>query len=108
MPLNKSSADSNLIYSISENSNKQITVNSNETKYVDISLTNTYESTVKYGMFYYAVNPETLPEGVTISLASTSSNPLQNIIRTGETKSVSIVVKNESEYNIVLILGALI
>ena len=108
LQLNESESDYNLIYSISENSNRQITVNSNETKYVDISLTNTYDSTIRYGMYYYAVNPEYLPSGVTISLADNSEDPLQNIIRSKETKSVSIMVKNESEYNIVLILGALV
>ena len=108
LQLNESESDYNLIYSISENSNRQITVNSNETKYVDISLTNTYDSTIRYGMYYYAVNPESLPSGVTISLADNSEDPLQNIIRPKETKSVSIMVKNESEYNIVLILGALV
>jgi len=108
LPLDESKSDYNLIYSISEKSNRQITVNSNETKFVDISLTNTYDSTIRYGMFYYAVNPEILPSGVTITLSDTSTDTLQNIIRPGDTKSVSLVVKNESEYNIVVILGALI
>lgn len=108
LPLDESESDYNLIYNISEKSNKQITVNKGETKFVDISLTNTYDSTIRYGMFYYAVNPEVLPSGVKISLADTSVDTLQNIIRTGETKSVSLEVKNESEYNVVLILGALI
>ncbi len=108
MPLDKSESDYNLIYSISEKSNKQITVNKDETKFVDISLTNTYENTVKYGMFYYSVSPEVLPEGVVVTLADTSVDPLQNIIRTNESKSVSLMVKNDSEYNVVLILGALV
>ena len=108
LKLDESSSDYNLIYSISKASNRQITVNKDETKYVDISLTNTYGSTVRYGMFYYAVNPDTLPKGVNISLADTSSGTLQNIIRSGDTISVSLKIENKSDYNVVLILGALI
>ena len=57
LPLSDSVSDYNLIYSISEKSNKQITVNSGETKFIDVSLTNTYGNTVRYGMFYYRRTP---------------------------------------------------
>jgi len=106
--LGVSDSDYNLIYSISENSNKQLSLMAGETKYVDVVLTNTLSNTIRYGMYYYAVNPEVLPSGVTISLAGSSNDPLEDIIEPKEEKVVSLMVENNSEYNIVLIVGALI
>lgn len=106
--LGETQADHNLIYSISENSNKQLALATGETKYVDIVLTNTYNSTVRYGMYYYAVNPTVLPEKVKISLADTSEDLLEDIIDPGQERVVSLKVENNSEYNIVVIVGALI
>jgi len=106
--LGVSDSDYNLIYSISENSNKQLSLMAGETKYVDVVLTNTLSNTIRYGMYYYAVNPEVLPSGVTISIAGSSNDPLEDIIEPKEEKVVSLMVENNSEYNIVLIVGALI
>jgi len=108
MTLGESSSDHNLIYSISENSNRQLSLMSGETKYVDIVLTNTLSSPIEYGMYYYAVNPNILPDNVNINLADTSIDSLEDIIKVGEEKVVSLKVENNSEYNIVLIVGALI
>lgn len=106
--LGESNADYNLIYSISENSNQQLSLMSGEVKYVDIALTNTLSSSIEYGMYYYAVNPEKLPDDVEISLADTSDDPLEDIIEVGQEKVVSLKITNNSEYNVVLIVGALI
>lgn len=106
--LGESTADYNLIYSISENSNRQLSLMAGETKFVDIALTNTLSSPIEYGMYYYAVNPEVLPEGVKISLADSSSDPLEDIIEVGKEKVISLKVTNNSSYNVVLLVGALI
>jgi len=106
--LGESSSDYNLIYSISENSNKQLALAAGETKYVDIVLTNTYDSTIRYGMYYYAVNPTVLPDNVNIGLAETSEDLLEDVIETGKERVVSLKVENNSEYNVVIIVGALI
>ena len=108
MTLGESSSDYNLIYSISENSNKQLALAAGETKYVDIVLTNTYDSTIRYGMYYYAVNPTVLPDNVNIGLAETSEDLLEDVIETGKERVVSLKVENNSEYNVVIIVGALI
>ena len=55
--LEDSDANYNLIYSIKEKSNREVVVGSNEEKYIDITLSNPYNSSVKYGMYYYLVSP---------------------------------------------------
>lgn len=104
----KSNADYNLIYSLKNNSNKEIVVLANEEKFIDINLTNTYTSTIKYGMYYYLLNPNKLPDNVVITLAEDSQDLLENTIKSKESRTVSIKVTNNSEYTINLIIGALI
>ena len=103
-----SNSDYNLIYSLTESSNKGIIIGAKEEKFIDISLKNTYDATIKYGMYYFPINPKTLPDNVTITLAEGSANMLEDTITSGETKSVSIRITNDSEYAIDLIIGALI
>lgn len=108
MKLDDSNSDYNLIYSLRENSNKNISVSSKEEKYIDIELNNIYPSNVMYGMYYYLVSPNKMPLGVEVKLSEESDNPVLDIIKSGETKVVSIKIKNDSDDNINLIVGALI
>lgn len=77
-----------------------------EVKFIDVSLFNGNSGDVKYGMYYYSINPSRLPDGVKISLADDSDDPLEDIIKINESKSVSIRIENNSEYNINLRIGA--
>ena len=104
----ESNADYNIIYSLKNSTNKEITVNANEEKFIDINLKNTYTSTIKYGMYYYLINPNKLPDNVTITLAEDSQDLLENTIKPEGTRTVSIRISNDSEYTINLIIGALI
>lgn len=104
----QSNADYNLIYSLKNSTNKEITVNANEEKFIDINLKNTYTSTIKYGMYYYLINPNKLPDNVVITLAEGSQDLLENTIKPEGTGTVSIKITNNSEYTINLIIGALI
>lgn len=106
--IDPSESNYNLIYSLKESTNKEITVGSKEEKFIDISLKNTYSSTIKYGMYYYLINPTALPNNVTITLAEDSVDGLENIIKPEQTRNVSIQITNDSEYAINLIIGALI
>ena len=106
--LDESTANYNLIYSLKDASNKQITVAPKETKYVDIKLNNAYNSTVKYGMYYRLLKPNKMPDNINISLSEDSVGLLQDTIKSGESKVVSIKIDNNSEYNIELIIGALV
>ena len=56
---NPSISNYNLIYSLKESTNKEIIIGPKEEKFIDINLQNTYLSTIKYGMYYYLISPET-------------------------------------------------
>ena len=103
-----SNSDYNLIYSLTESTNKEIIVGAKEEKFIDISLKNTYDATIKYGMYYFPINPTKLPDNVIITLSEGSEYPLEDIIKPSETKSVSIRITNNSEYTIDVMVGALI
>lgn len=98
----------NLMYPLKESTNKEITVGSKEEKFIDISLKNTYEYTIRYGMYYYLINPTKLPDNVTITLSDDSEDLLENTIKPNQTRSISIRITNDSEYAINLIIGALV
>ena len=98
----------NLMYSLKNSTNKEITINPNEEKFIDINLKNTYNSTIRYGMYYYMINPNKLPDNVTITLSDDSKDLLESTIKPDKEKYVSIKITNNSEYSINLIIGALI
>ena len=106
--LDESTANYNLIYSMKENSNNQWTVGAGEEKYIDITLENTYKSTVRYGMYYYLISPDKMPENVNIELAEDSKDLLENIIKPEQTRSISLKITNNSDYNVTMQIGALI
>ena len=101
-------SDSNLIYLLKNSTNKEVSLGAKETKFFDIVLKNTYESTVRYGMYYYMITPEKLPENVKISLAEGSEDALESTIKPDDTKNISLQITNDSDYAINLIIGALI
>ncbi len=106
--LGDSSANYNLIYSLKENSTKELTVAAKDTVYVDITLSNSYKAAVKYGMYYRLVSPNRMPDNVTITLGEDSQAPLETTISSNETKVVTIKIINNSEYNLDLFIGALV
>ena len=105
---NQQDSNHNLIYTLKDSTNKEIIVQPKEEKFIDISLKNSYEATVRYGMYYYMINPIKLPDNVEISLAEDSIDVLENIIKPNQTRSISIKITNNSEYSVNLIVGALI
>ena len=106
--MEESISDHNFNFSLKISTDKQITINPNEEKFVDISLKNTYyEETVGYGTYYSMVNPEKLPDNVTITLAEHSTDSSNGIIKKGETKIISLKITNNSEYTINMIIGGL-
>lgn len=106
--LEKSIADYNLTYSIKESSKTKITVGGNETKYVDIVISNPYQATVKYGIYYYLENVDAISSKTIIELAEESTDALEDIITTKQTKNVSIKITNNETFPISFELGALV
>ena len=106
--LEDSTAKYNLVYSLKEKSNREVSISSKEEKYVDISFKNDYESTVKYGVYYRLTSPNRMPENVSISVSLDSKDQAESTINSGEVKTVTIKIVNNSENNIDLVLGTLI
>ena len=106
--LDASSADYDLIYSLKELSSNKIYVSAKETKFIDITLDNTYTSTVRYAMYYNLLNHKKLPDNVTISLAEDSPSRLEDTIKSGENKVISIKIVNNSDDNLELVVGSVV
>ena len=106
--LDASSADYNLIYSLKELSKNNVYVLSKDTKYVDVDLNNTYISTVRYAIYYNLLKPKNMPDDVTISLSEDSSDRLEDTIKSGERKTISIKIVNNSDNDIELVIGSVV
>ena len=106
--LDASSADYDLIYSLKELSKNNVSVLSKDTKYVDVDLNNTYTSTVRYAIYYNLLNPKNMPADVTISLSEDSSDRLEDTIKSGEKKTISIKIVNNSDDDIELVIGSVV
>ncbi len=106
--LDASNADYDLIYSLKELSSSEVYVAAKETKYIDITLNNTYTSNVRYAMYYNLLNPKNMPDNVKITLAEESSNKLEDVIKSGESKVISIKIVNASESDIELVIGSVV
>ena len=106
--LDDSTADYDLVYSLKELSSSEVYVLANETKYIDVTLDNTYNATVRYAMYYNLLSPKNMPDSVKISLAEDSPNRLEDTIKSGESKVISIKIVNGSNSNIELIIGSLV
>ena len=106
--LEDSNANYNLVYSIKNQSNNEVSVSANTTKYVDIVLKNTYEGIVKYGMYYKLLKPNKMPDNVSITLAEESTGKLQDTINVDEEKTITIKIVNKTDNNLDLVIGTLV
>ena len=105
--LGESTANYNLIYSIKNSSNKTVSLSAHDEKFVDVVLTNTYDSSLKYGIYYKFVRGSD-NEKIIVSVADDSQDLVQDIINKDETKVVSLRIVNESDDNVTLVVGALV
>ena len=87
---------------------KILSKSAKETKFIDITLDNTYTSTVRYAMYYNLLNHKKLPDNVTISLAEDSPSRLEDTIKSGENKVISIKIVNNSDDNLELVVGSVV
>ena len=106
--LDDSTADYNLIYSIKQLSSNEVYVSAKETKYIDITLENTYTSTIRYAMYYNLLSPKKMPDNVNIGLAEESSSSLEDTIKTLQKKIISIKIVNNSEDDLDLVIGSVV
>ena len=87
-------------------STKQITVNAGETKELPLTITNTTTISAKYKLYYKLISPETLPDGVTISIEATSEEGYdEGILDTNTSEERTITIENTSSSNITIQFG---
>ena len=106
--LEPTDADYNIIYTLQENTKNQVRLEPNEEKYLNIVLTNTYDRTVKYGIYYYVLGNMTNSNYIEVKKTEDSIDMLEDIIEPNATKSISIKVKNNGKEVYELVTGALI
>ena len=100
-------SNNHIIMSIKNSTSKEITIAPKEEKFLEINIKNQEKNTIRYGMYYYMINPEKLPDNVSITLAEDSEDMLEDIIKPGTTRCVSIKISNKSQYSQNLIIGEL-
>ena len=106
--LGNSEADYDLVYSLKELSSSEIYVAAKDNKYMDITLNNTYASSVRYAMYYNLISPKNMPDNVHIGLAEESAGRLEDIIKSGESKVITIKITNDSDSDIKLVVGSVV
>lgn len=106
--LDNSTANYNLIYSLKDKSSKIVTLSARENKYLEINLENPYQSSVRYGMYYYVLNDNSNRDKLSITLDSDSKDPLEDIILPEKSKSILLKLENNSDYPIEVQVGALV
>ena len=100
-----SSSDLAYSFDIKNNISKEVKINANTTKNVDIVLTNSNESAISYGLAYSMVNPTEIPEGVFVYQSYNSKDTSQGSIEQGGERSVIITVENSSTTDVVIKLA---
>lgn len=106
--LDNSTANYNLIYSLKDKSSKIVTLSARENKYLEINLENPYQSSVRYGMYYYVLNDNSNRDKLSITLDGDSKDPLEDIILPEKSKSILLKLENNSDYPIEVQVGALV
>jgi len=92
--------DMALSFDISGALNNQTTVVAGQTKVFDVDVINNNDSTVKYGVVYQMISPTTLPSTVTLAQYADSKDSASGSIAPNETKTISIIVKNNSSSSV--------
>ena len=78
-----------------------------ETKFIDITLNNTYTSTVRYAIYYHVISGKNSSD-LSLSLAEDSKDALQDTIKANENKVVSVKITNNSDNEIDLVVGSVV
>lgn len=88
--------DMALTFDLSSSVSSQMVVAAGKSKVFDITITNPYNDSVKYGVAYKMVSPTTLPSGLTIAQLDNSKNTVSGTVAKNSTATVSIIIENKS------------
>ena len=84
---------------------EQITINGNEAKSIMVSISNSTESDLYYGVWYEMVNPTSINNNIEIAKLTSSTDSTQGQINAGVEKNVKIVIKNTGNSSITVNVG---
>ena len=93
---------------LKDKSSKRVVLSAREVKYLEINLENPYDSSVRYGMYYYVLNDNSNRDKLSITLDADSKDPLEDVISPKESKSILLKLENNSDYSIEVQVGALV
>ena len=99
--------DLSYTFDISDNATWTINLEAGKTKIYEISITNPYSDSIKYGIVYKMDNPTTMPENSLVGIVNTSENSSQGSINSNSTINVSIAVVNSSTSNMQVTLSVI-
>ena len=97
--------DLSYTFDISDNATWTINVPAGKTKVYDISVTNPYSDTIKYGIVYKLDNPTTMPSDSLVGVLNTTENPSQGSINANSTLEISVAIVNNSSSSMQVTLG---
>ena len=100
-----STTDLEYTFKIGNSSIKQITVDSGETKYYDIVLSNPNNAKISYSVYYEMVSPSTKPDGYKIEYTSKSTGNSTGIVNNNGNITLNIVVTNTSSSSVTVKVG---
>ena len=103
-----STTDLEYTFKIGNSSIKQITVDSGETKYYDIVLSNPNNAKISYSVYYEMVSPSTKPDGFSIGYTSKSTGNSTGIVNNNGNITLNIVVTNTSSNAVTVKLGTVV
>ena len=99
--------DLSYTFDISDNATWTINIEPGKTKIYELTLTNPYNDSIKYGIAYKLENPTELLEGVTIEVPDTSSSLPQDLLEANKTNNIEVEIKNNSINNLQITLNIL-
>ena len=99
--------DLSYTFDISDNATWTINLEAGKTKIYEISITNPYSDSIKYGIVYKMDNPTTMPDNSLVGILSDSENSSQGSINSNSTINVSIAVVNSSTSNMQVTLSVI-
>ncbi len=100
-----STTDLEYTFKIGNSSIKQITVDSGETRYFDIVLSNPNNAKISYSIYYEMVSPSTKPDGYSIGYTSKSTGNSTGIVGNNGNITLNIVVTNTSSSTVTVKVG---
>ena len=94
-------------FKIGNNSIKEITISSGETKYYDVVIGNPNNAKISYSIYYEMVSPNTKPDNFSIEYTSKSTGDSTGKVDKNGNITLNLVVTNTSSSSVTVKLGSL-